>query len=116
MNLPLGFGRIDWSDWIRGAMAAFVTGGASAVASGLVVSLKDPKDYAIGTWSFFQLVGAVFIMSGTLNLFAFLRTKPIPDLKQVTITTQTIAQEDRPTKTVKTVQETSIEPVKPEKP
>lgn len=47
MNLPLGFGRLDVSDWVRGLMAAFISGGASAVTSGVTVNMLDPEHYNI---------------------------------------------------------------------
>lgn len=79
MNLPLGFGSLDFSDWVRGIVSAFVSGGASAVSSGIVVSNNDPKDYAIGTHKFYTLVWTVFATAGLLNAVAFLRTKPVPE-------------------------------------
>lgn len=111
INLPLGFGSIDFSDWVRGLLSAFIGGGASAVTSGIVVSLKDPVHYAPGTLDFFQLVFAVFAMSGLVSAMTFLRQRPIPELKQVITTTKTI--DDgllTPNKVITTVQETHIEP------
>ncbi len=113
MTLPLGFGKLDFQDWFRGLIAAFVSGGASAVTSGLVVSLNDPKDYAIGTTKFYNLVWSVFVMAGLIGAIAFLRTKPLPELKTVQSTVETTLQPGAPPKVVTTVQETRIQPVAP---
>lgn len=86
MHLPLGLGRIDFTDWVRGVFAAFISGGASAVTSGVVVSIKDPSHYAPGTKDFFELVGSVFLMSGLMSLMAFLREKPLPAILTTTET------------------------------
>lgn len=112
-NLPLGFGTLDYSDWVRGLASAFIGGGASAVTSGIVVSLKDPAHYAPGTADFFQLVGSVFAMSGLVSAMTFLRQKPIPELKQVQNTTQTITKGDAPPTVIETKKETHIEPITP---
>lgn len=110
MTLPAGLGELDFSDWVRGILAAFIGGGASAVTSGMVVSLSDPKDYAIGSAKFFSLVGAVFVMSGFMNAMAFLRTKPLPEMKKVERTVATTEAPGKSPIVVSTVKETSIEP------
>jgi len=116
MKLPLGFGELDFSDWLRGLLAAFITGGSSAVVSGVVVTANDPQHYALGTVKFFEVVGSVFLVSGTLNMFSFLRTKPLPELKVVTTTVQK-TEPLRPSGTVvTTVAETHTEPISPDGP
>lgn len=107
MNLPFGFGELDTTDWLRGLVAAFVSGGASAVTSGMVVSINDPKDYAIGTAKFYNLVWSVFAIAGLFSAISFLRTKPIPDLKTVVKTVEVTSGGAIP-KVVTTVQETSV--------
>jgi hypothetical protein len=67
MKLPLGFGNIDFTDWARGLLAAFISGGAGGVSAGFVVSSKDPQHYAMGTANFFEVVGWVFLTTGFLN-------------------------------------------------
>lgn len=109
-KIPLGFGNLDFSDWLRGLVSAFIVGGSSAVTSGVVVSLKDPVHYAPGTLDFFELVGAVFAMSGLMGAMAFLRQKPLPDLKQVEQTVQTTSVSGKPVSTVTTTKETSVVP------
>lgn len=90
MKLPMGFGDLDLTDWMRGLISAFVSGGATSVSTSLVGSALT-KDLAIGTGKFFVLVGTTFVVSGTLSMMNFLRTKPIPDLKTVTTTVSTIS-------------------------
>ena len=86
MHLPLGLGRIDFTDWVRGVFAAFISGGASAVTSGVVVSSKDPSHYAPGSLDFFELVASVFFMNGLIGMMFFLREKPLPDIVTTTET------------------------------
>jgi hypothetical protein len=76
MNLPNGFGRLDFGDWLYGLGAAFIGGGAGAVSAGLGVSMLDPKDWNLGTGKLYALVGSVFVINGLLNMMAFLREKP----------------------------------------
>ena len=83
MNLPNGFGRLDFSDWLYGLGAAFIGGGAGAVSAGLGVSMLDPKDWNLGTGKLYALVGSVFVINGLLNMMAFLREKPLPGIKAV---------------------------------
>jgi hypothetical protein len=113
MTLPAGFGNIDWTDWVRGLLSSFVVGGSNAVVSGGIVSLNDPEKYAFGTFKFFELIGSVFVVSGTLNMLSFLRTKPLPELKTVTTTTQTTEVVKPAAVVVTTVEETHQEPIVP---
>jgi hypothetical protein len=114
MKLPLGLGDVDWTDWVRGLVSSFVVGGSNAVVSGGIVSLNDPEKYAFGTFKFFELIGSVFIVSGTLNMLSFLRTKPLPDLKTVTTTLHVTEPPDKSGAIVSTtVAETHVEPLGP---
>ena len=84
MKLPLGFGTLDLTDWIRGLVSAFVTGGAGAVTSAFSVTAIDPDHFKMGGIKFFEVAGMVFAVTGFLNMMAFLRTKPIPEASQDT--------------------------------
>lgn len=113
MRLPLGFGLIDFgsfdvSDWLRGLISAFIVGGSSAVTSGFVVSIKDPVHYAPGTLDWLELVGSVFLMSGLMGAMAFLRSKPLPDLKQREQTVEVTSQKGKPPVVVSTTKDTSL--------
>src|ERR1019366_5477680 len=111
MKLPLGFGELDFTDWMRGCASAFIGGGASAVTSGFVVSMKDPEHFTMGTMNFFQLVGAVFIMAGALGFFAYLAKNPLPAVKAITATVKTTEVSGKPTVTETTVEEKHVEPI-----
>jgi len=113
VGLPFGFGNLDFSDWVRGLVAAAVSGGSSAVISGFVVASNDPNHYGIGSPMFYQLVWRVFAGAATLGFFGYLAQKPVPELKQVTTTVKTTEQEDKPPVVVKTVQEVHTEPLEP---
>lgn len=113
LNLPGDIGHLDFGDWAYGLVSGFISGGASAVVAGVVVSIKDPNHYALGTWNFFEIVLSVFVMSGTMSAMAFLRTKPLPSLKTVVETTQVTSQVSGPPKVTQTIQETRVEAVTP---
>lgn len=81
MQLPLGFGDLDFEDWLRGLIAAFVQGGASVVTGGITVASMDAKDYYMGSHKLYALVGAMFTVNGILGAAMFLRQKPVPELK-----------------------------------
>jgi hypothetical protein len=75
---------LNWGDWIYGLISAFIAGGSSAVVSGFVVAINDPKDYNFSQWKFYYLVFSVFAASGTLNFFAYLKQNPVPTVRTVT--------------------------------
>ena len=114
MNLPLGFGDVEWDDWIRGILAAFIGGGASAFSAGVADILNHPGT-SIWNREFWSVVSTTFVIAGLIALFAFLRTKPIPDKKVVTTTIETTTQKGAPPKTVKTIEEKQTVPVEPDK-
>lgn len=115
MNLG-AFGTLDWEDWFYGLISAFIGGGANAVVAGIVVSATDPHgDYSPLNGRFYVLVGAVFFASGLLNMFSFLRTKPLPAHKTVVTTIETTQRQSTPPAVIVTkVEETHTEPMKPE--
>lgn len=80
MVLPLGFGELDFGDWFKGLVAAFVSGGASSVTSGFAVGVVDSKDFNVGDPAKLIKVMAVsFLMSGIMSMMLFLRNKPVPE-------------------------------------
>lgn len=82
MQLPGGFGDLDFADWLRGLFAAFVSGGSSAVVSGFTVSLMDPKDYGFRAGKVYALMGTMFLVNGIMGAMMFLRSKPVPNHKK----------------------------------
>jgi hypothetical protein len=115
--MPFQLGTLDWGSWVYGLVAAFVGGGASGVVAGVVVSVKDPEHFAKDPNAFLSLVGWVFLCTGVLNFFAFLRNAPLPATKQVTTTTTTVTPSGPLTgqKVIRTEAETHVEPLE-EKP
>jgi hypothetical protein len=112
MLLPLGWGDLDFSEWFRGLIAAFVSGGASAITSGITVSAMDSRDYNLATGKIYALMGAMFAVNGLMGAAMFLRNKPVPDHKIVTTTIQeTTVRPTKPATTVvRTVEEVHTEP------
>lgn len=102
-------GELNWGAWLYGLFAGAIAGGASAVVSGVTVSLLDPKDYGVGSGNFFTLVGTVFITNAAMSMFLYLKQSPLPSVKTVT-TVETVKQQQYPPAIVTTtVQETKIE-------
>jgi hypothetical protein len=116
MQLPLGFGALDFGnlefqEWMRGWVSAFISGGAGAVTAGFVVGANDPQHYNLATLKFYELVGSVFLTSGLLSAMNFWRTKPLPDAKKREVTVEVTEVKGKPVATVTTTKETSIVPV-----
>lgn len=103
----MGFGKLDWDNWLYGLGAAFIGGGAGSVVTGLTASALAPNELGVGSGKFFSLVGIVFLVHGSISGFAFLKQQPLP--AKVTVTTIETTVENPP-KTVKTtVEETKVE-------
>jgi hypothetical protein len=110
VTLPAGFGDLDWSDWIRGLVSAVVSGGAGAVSAAFVTAAQDPAKMGIGSLNSIELMFSIFFVTGLFNMFAFLRTKPIPDVKTVVTTVRKVeVAGNPPATTTTTVQETHEE-------
>lgn len=101
---------LDYDAWLRGLFSAGISGGASAVVGGFTVSGMDPKDYNFAQVKFYILVCALFLTNAVVSIMKFLAAQPLPGMKQVEKTTQTItpATLDSP-KVIETVKETHIE-------
>jgi hypothetical protein len=113
LSLPLGFGEVDFGDWFRGLAAAFIGGGAGAFGAGVANVMNHPGT-TIWRTEFWSTVSTVFVIAGLINMFAFLRTKPIPDMKQVEKIVQTITAATSETpKVIETIKETHVEPLEP---
>lgn len=95
---------LDWSVWLSSIVSAFIGGGASAISAGFVVSLRDPKDYAFGSWSSFQLMLSVFGVSGFISVCMYLKQSPWPTVKTTTTVKVTEQKPNPPVvETTKTV-------------
>ena len=115
MKLLGDFDDLDIAEWLRGAIAAFVSGGASAVTSGITVSAIDNKDYNLGEGSgkLLVLMTTMFLVNGFMGLMFFLRQKPVPDHKVVERTVERTIQKPEGVQVIETVKETHTEPTEP---
>ena len=103
---------LDFNGWLRGLFSAGISGGASAVVGGFTVSGMDPQDYNFSNAKFYILVGALFATNAIVSMAKFLSSSPLPGVKEVTSTTQTVSTPGgTPTKIIETVQEKHIEPI-----
>jgi len=110
----MGFGSLDWSNWLYGLFAALIGGGAGAVVSGVAVSMMDPKDFSFGSGKFFALVATIFLTHGSVSAFMFLKQQPLPAIRTTTTTVETTERQAHPPAVVKTtVAETKVEPLPP---
>ncbi len=100
--------NLDWDNWVYGLVAGFLGGGAGAVVSGVVVSVRDPEHYNFASADFYILVFFIFVANGLLNFFAYLHQNPLPKAKVVT-TTKTVT-ENPPVTTEVTVEKTEVIP------
>lgn len=108
------FRNLDFSDWLRGLIAATVSGGSAAVVSGATVGIIDPDKFG-GAMHLLSLMGILFVTNGAMGFFLYLKQKPVPELKTVTTTVQTT--ERQPQAVVQTtIRETHQEPVVPAAP
>lgn len=113
MKLLAVAGNLDIDTWLRGLLSAGISGGASAITGGIVVSGMDPAHYNFQAGKFYVLVGTLFAANAIVSMAKFLQSSPLPSVKTVTTTVQTTAVGDTPVKTVATVTETHQEAQKP---
>jgi hypothetical protein len=109
MNVFSAASNLDFDGWFRGIFSAAISGGASAVSGAIVLPALDAKDFNVYQAKFYVAIGALFTASALTSIFKFLSATPLPGVKQVTTTVQTVAQEAKPTKVITTVAETHIE-------
>lgn len=72
---------MTWKHWLHGLLAAFIGGGSGAVTAGFSATLIDPEHFnlAHGLGHTLELMGTVFVVSGTLAAFAYLKKSPLWD-------------------------------------
>ncbi len=106
--MPQQFG---WAVWIYGMFAGFIGGGAGAVSSGFANMFVDPDHFNVAHPRLvLESMGTMFVVSGALSVFAYLKQSPLPAVVTVTTTTERTSIEQNPTTIVKeTVQKTSEE-------
>lgn len=82
-NLGL-VGTIDWTDWIRGALSATISGGSNAIITSFGTMAVDPADFNFMHYKIYAVMGFTFLFSALLELFRYLKVKPIPEYKKTT--------------------------------
>jgi|ERR1019366_4491371 hypothetical protein len=106
-------GNLDIGGWLRGLIGAGVSGGASAITGGIVVSGMDPSQYNFQAGKFWILTGTLFAVNAIVSIAKFLQTHPLPDEKVVVKTVEVTSQPGTKPTTVTTVAETSVQSTKP---
>ena len=109
--------KLDWADWIRGILGAFISGGAAAIGGGFGSIIADPEHFNVvngGLAHVLTVMGVAFLFSAIISLAKFLQAHPVPDPVQSTsVAVSTTIQPGQPPKTTTTVTATSTEPPKP---
>jgi hypothetical protein len=72
--------------WLRGLVAAFIGGGASAVTSSITAAVIAPDKFNATTQlhSLLILMGTTFCASGAMSVMFYLKQAPLPDWDGVT--------------------------------
>jgi len=65
--------------WVRGVLSAGISGGASAITGGLVVSGLEPENFNFHAGKFWELVGSLFMVNAVVSIGKFLQNHPLPD-------------------------------------
>lgn len=81
MNVIAAAGSLDVRGWIRGLVSAGVSGGASAITGGIVVSGLEPDNFNFHAGKFWELIGALFMVNAVVSIAKFLQNHPIPEDK-----------------------------------
>lgn len=102
--------NLEIGGWVRGLLSAAISGGASAITGGIVVSGIDPSNYNFQAGKFWILTGTLFAVNAVVSMAKFLQAHPLPEEKTVERKTQIIETPGSPAVTVTTVKETTIEP------
>src|SRR5690349_7125765 len=105
------FGQIDFEDWALGLWSAVISGGASAVVSGLGLMVIDPADFNLHSGKLWSIAGQLFFFNGFLGAMNFLRNQPAPLMKRVEHTVQTVESGTKAPVTTTIVKETQVVPI-----
>ncbi len=72
-----------WQAWLRGLIAAFISGGATSITTIAI----DPDKFNVSTWTGFEhvLIGAA--VAGFFGAALYLKQSPVPDVQTTTQTT-----------------------------
>lgn len=105
-------GNLDLDTWLRGLFSAGISGGASAVSGGTLVSMLAPDQFNLQTGKFYVLMAGLFVANAIVSIMKFLAQHPLPEVKTVTTSVQVTQQGGEPPKTIVTATETHLEPNK----
>lgn len=70
--------------WFRGLLAAFIGGGAGAVASGFIAVAQTPQQYNLkdGMQNLLVMIAGTFVVVGIINAASYLQKSPLPELEE----------------------------------
>ncbi len=107
--------QLDVWGWLRGLVSSGISSTAGAIASAFGPALADPHDFNLEhPMLMFKSAAVGAGLCGIVSMAKFLSTQPLPAVKEVTSTTQTVSTPGgAPTKVIETVTEKHIEPVVP---
>ena len=112
MNIMAGAQNLDIAGWARGLLGAGVSGGASAIAGGIVLPSLDSDHFSVLKAKFWIAIFALFCASAVVSIAKFLQMQPLPAMKTIE-TTKEIVREPQPGVVVtSTIKETHVEPAK----
>ena len=103
------FNQLDFSNWAKGLLAAFIGGGSGAFSAGLSTMAVDPKHFNIYTTDFWKVILGTFVISGLVPFFSYLHQNPLPDTKDVEHSVKIITTGNQPPTVIDIVKETSTE-------
>lgn len=65
----------NWRVWLHGLIAAFIGGGANAIAAAAIA----PDEFNLNTG--LRKLGILFLVSGILNAAGYLKQSPVPKIE-----------------------------------
>jgi hypothetical protein len=114
-----GARSLDIGGWLYGLASAGISSAGGALAAGFGPAAVDPKDFNFQHPALMLETAAIGAgIAGVISMGKFLSTQPLPSVKEVTATTQTIttAGASTPSKIIETVTEKHLEPIPPKPP
>jgi hypothetical protein len=105
--------NLDVAGWLRGLFGAGISGGSAAISSSFGVTLIDPAHWNLqnGKGKLLSLMGITFTINAVVSMSKFLSAQPLPPMKTVTTTLETVMGEKPGPVIINRVEETHSEPV-----
>jgi hypothetical protein len=81
MSFPVWLGPVE--TWMRGMLAAMISGGAGGVLTGLAAVGIDPQHFnlAAGLHQTMKMAGAAAAINAGIGVAAYLQKSPLPEPK-----------------------------------